>query len=205
MEEIKSWPPDEKQLKHVQDEDFQEMATLLDEVLFSDSQFFNRMWTLQEFCVVNCSLVKFARSERLWPAKLIQNQELTPEEGQVIRNVSDLVAIYAEFYQDSHRATFWDRNPEKLGQLQAIIGCASGGHRDTRKIVYAWDAGTRGRRLIMSEEKQVGAAVEQAQKADIIYVLIGCSTTVILRKTARPTSSNLLGSAIGMASWMAKL
>ena len=436
MEEIKSWSPNEKQLRLVQDEDFQEMATLLDKVLFSDSQYFNRMWTLQEICVANCGLVKllgvqltdflsavyylqrnfniraltfekittifetnskfnngqrqplrtllalsagrksenprdriyglhglmkdeqtpllkpdytksvaevyanvarhiisteksldvvcghqlrdgllelpswvsdfrqfgletnslvhasgeniiyhaslseqhalpqhltqewqtitvtgiflgnvsvlsdisepdqelqtepFALSERLWSAKLIQNQEWTPEEVQMISKVSDLVAIYAEFYQNSNRATFWARNPDKLERLRAIIGNSNDqsgtalglnckyfltllcgritvgarcseeellehltrscipdqeGIETLERLCKALDAGTQGRCLIMSEGKQMGAAVEQSQKTDMIYVLMGCSIPVILRKTARSNEFRFVG------------
>lgn len=439
MEEIKSWSPNKKQLKLVQDEDFQEIATLLDKVLFSESTYFNRMWTLQEICVANCGLVKilgvqltdflsliyylqrnfnirpltfekiatifeinskfnsgqrqtlrillalsagrksenprdrvyglhglmkddqtpllkpdytmsveevyadvtrhiisteksldvvcghqlndrlpelpswvpdirhfgletnslvqasgentiyqaslseqhalpqhpfqlpqhwhtvtvtgiflgnvsvlsdismsgqelqkeaFALSERLWSAALVQHQEWTPEEVQIINKVSDLVAMYAEFYQNSDRATFWTRNLDKLRQLRAIIGnindqnscepslsckyfltllcgrIATGarcseemlsehwirscipdqeGVETLERLCKALDAGTRSRRLIMSEGKKLGAAAEQTQKGDMIYVLMGCSVPVVLRKTARPSEFQFVG------------
>ena len=45
----------------------------------------------------------------------------------------------------------------------------------------------------MSEGKQMGAAVEQSQKTDMIYVLMGCSIPVILRKTARSNEFRFVG------------
>lgn len=51
LEEIKSWSPDERQLKLVEGEDLVEMAKLLDYELFSRTKYFTRMWTLQEICV----------------------------------------------------------------------------------------------------------------------------------------------------------
>lgn len=439
MEEIKSWSPNERQLKLVQGEDFQAMATLLDKVLFSDTQYFDRMWTLQELCVANRGLVEvlevnledlllvfyylqrtfnirhlsfekittlfeinskfnngqrlplrvllalsagrnsenprdriyglhglmkdeqnpllkpdymkpvaevyanvarhiistgesldvicghqllgrlselpswvpdfrhfgleasslvnangeniiyrasesekhalpehpfhvtrewqtlivtgiflgnvsvlsdilvpgqdlqtetFALRERLWSAKFIQSQGWTAEESQMVGSVSDLLAIYAEFYQNSNRATFWARNPDKLGRLRAMIGNANDqsdgtlglnykyfltllcgriakevrcseedlsehlarscipdqeGIETLERLCKALDAGTQGRRLIMSEGKQMGAATEQTQENDMIYVLMGCSVPVILRKTARPNEFQFVG------------
>lgn len=440
LEEIISWSPNEKQLKLVHDEDFQEMATLLDKTLFSDTQYFNRMWTLQEICVANCGLVlvlgmdldellrafyyiqrkfdissapsiekittileinskfndgerqslrallalsagrksenprdriyalqglmkdemnpllqpdyaksvanvyanasrhiifteksldvicghqlqdrlpelpswvpdfrhfaletgalvqhhgkniiyhasiceqhalpkypfqlahefetitvtgihlgnvsilsdisvpgqdlqteRFSLSERQWAAKLIDTQEWKPEELKAISIVSDIIARYAEFYQNSNRASFWARNPDKLQRLRAITGNAneqSGSALDlhfkyfltllcgriaptarckeeellehmTRlcipdqegiealeRLCKALDAGTRGRRLIISEGKQMGAAPEETQKGDMIYILMGCSVPTILRRTARPNEFEFVG------------
>ncbi|KAH8784347.1 heterokaryon incompatibility protein-domain-containing protein [Hyaloscypha finlandica] len=179
----------------------------------------------------------FALGERLWSAKLIQSQEWTSE-SQTVGNVSDLVAIYAEFYQNSNRATFWARNPDKLGRLRTMIGNANDQSDGTLGLNYkyfltllcgriakaarcseeelsehltrscipdqegieilenlckALDAGTQGRRLIMSEGKRMGAATEQTQENDMIYVLMGCSVPVILRKTARPNEFQFVG------------
>lgn len=41
-EEIRSWAPDEKQAKLIEGEDLHEMATLLDKVLFTDTQYFSK-------------------------------------------------------------------------------------------------------------------------------------------------------------------
>lgn len=56
MDEIKTWSPNEEQLKAVEGTDFQEMATLIEKCLFVDTEYFNRMWTLQEICVADRGL-----------------------------------------------------------------------------------------------------------------------------------------------------
>lgn len=51
MEEVMSWSPSERQLKLVEHYDIHEMSELCDKMLFSETQYFDRMWTLQELCV----------------------------------------------------------------------------------------------------------------------------------------------------------
>jgi hypothetical protein len=180
----------------------------------------------------------FALAQKLWAAKLTQSEELNPEELRMIALVSTLVSIFAEFYQNSNRATYWDRNLDKLGRLRAIIGnlnnqsgltlgiesiyfltllcgrigkgtrcnaeeltehltrsCVSDqeGTETLEKLCTSLDTGTLNRRLIMSEGKRVGAAAEQTQKGDLIYVLMGCSTPVILRPTSQPNEFQFIG------------
>jgi hypothetical protein len=57
LDEITSWSPSGKQLKRVEGEDFREMGLLFEKTLMLDTQYFNRMWTLQEVCVANWGLV----------------------------------------------------------------------------------------------------------------------------------------------------
>lgn len=171
---------------------------------------------------------QFAQTEHLWAAMLRKSQEWKLEELEAIGRVSDLVAKYAEYYQDSDRTTFGTRNEGKLQALQAITedsksesesaldlqfkylctllcGRIARGTRCNEKnlrllmthlcspdkaginaledLCKALDTGTRGRRLIISEDKHMGAAPRETQKGDLIYVLIGCSVPVILRKS----------------------
>jgi hypothetical protein len=67
----------------------------------------------------------FVRSENLWAAKLVESQEWKPEELEAIRRVSDIIKRFAEFYQNSDRATFWTRNPDKLQKLRSVMGNAN--------------------------------------------------------------------------------
>jgi hypothetical protein len=180
----------------------------------------------------------FARSVNSWAAKLIQSQEWKPEELEAINKVTDLVGRYAEYYQNSNRATFAGRNPDKLQRLREITEnakhqsgialdlyqklfltllcgrltpsarCRAGelldhmtrlcnpdqeGTEALEVLCKALDSGTGGRRLIISEEKQIGAGPEKTQKGDMIYVLMGCNVPVILRKTERPTEFEFVG------------
>jgi hypothetical protein len=58
---LMSWRPNEKALKLVQPEDFREMGQLLEKTIIADTQYFNRMWTLQEVCVAQMANVSLQR------------------------------------------------------------------------------------------------------------------------------------------------
>jgi hypothetical protein len=181
---------------------------------------------------------RFAQNAHSWAAKLIQSQEWKPEELEAINKVTDLVGRYAEYYENSNRATFAARNPDKLqrlleitenakdqsgsalvlyqklfltllcGRLTPSARCKDGelldhmtrlchpdkeGTEALELLCKALDSGTVGRRLIISEEKQIGAGPEATQKGDMIYVLMGCNVPVILRKTEKPTEFEFVG------------
>ena len=61
------------------------------------------------------------------------------------------------------------------------------------KLCTSLESGTRHRRFIMYGGNQIGAAPDEAQKGDMVYVLMGCSVPVVLRKTARPDEYEFVG------------
>ncbi len=61
LEDMKSWSPKDDALKQVESEDFHKMAQLIEKTLFSETDYFNRMWTLQEVCVGFSLLIPFRR------------------------------------------------------------------------------------------------------------------------------------------------
>ena len=63
-----------------------------------------------------------SQSEQLWVGAIRQHGTRTDEEQDAIAIVSSLFTIYTEFYVNSHRATFWTRNPDKLQYLRSLTG-----------------------------------------------------------------------------------
>lgn len=57
-----TWRPNDRARLSVASEDFGEMAKLIESTLFSRTQYFNRMWTLQETCVAKQVMLAHGRS-----------------------------------------------------------------------------------------------------------------------------------------------
>lgn len=179
----------------------------------------------------------FAQAERLWSTKLKQSQQWKLEELEAIDRISDIVARYDDYYQDSDRTTFGVRNEDKLQTLRTITEnfnenedaldlqykyfctllcgrvapgtrcnaenlrehtvqlCSPGkdGIEALEALCKGLDTGTRGRRLVVSGDNHIGAVPEGTRKCDGIYVLMGCSVPVILRKTERHGEFEFVG------------
>lgn len=61
------------------------------------------------------------------------------------------------------------------------------------KVCQAFEAGSKRRRLLVTEKGYIGSAPQTAEEGDILCVLFGCSVPVILRKFQDMESYEFIG------------